>query len=151
MTALGAQFKDFHNFDSPTQLQMFMTGRELKDLTTESGDMLPGETLDDMWKRKLETAKKPHSSDIPGSGSYDSIKNEGWNPPDRSVIQAHHGFGAAGGSNTVDFGVGDGHHRIAAAADIEEQTGRQVFFPVEHSLHGKHFYESEDDAVNSLG
>jgi hypothetical protein len=151
MTALGAQFKDFHNFDNPTQLSMFMTGKELKGNITESGDVLPGQMLGDMWKSKLETAKKPLSSDIPGSGSYDSIKNEGWNPADGSVVQAKHGFGSMGGSNVVDFGVADAHHRIAAAADIEDQTGKKVFFPVEHTLGGRHFYQSEADSANSLG
>jgi hypothetical protein len=151
MTALGAQFSDFHNFDKPLQLPMFMTGKELKGLATESGDILPGQTIDDMWKSKLETAKKPLSSGIPGSGSYDSIKNEGWNPPKKSVIQTQHVLGGPSDSNMADFGVEDGHHRIAAAADIEEQTGRQIYFPVEHRVSGRHFYQSEEGTKNSLG
>ena len=152
MSALGAQFNDFHDFEKPTQLKMFMTGKELRDNTTESGDVISGQMIGDMWKSKLETAKKPLSSDTPGSGSYDSIKNEGWNPPEGGVVQAKHVIGGArGGLNKVDFGVADAHHRIAAAADIEETTGKKVYLPVEHQLSGRHFYESEADAANSLG
>jgi len=151
MTALGAQFTDFHDFDKPLQLPMFMTGKELKDQITESGDILSGQTLGDMWAGKSETSKKPLSSGIPGSGSRESIEREGWNPPEGGVIQANHVLGGPGEANLADFGVEDGHHRIAAAADIEKETGKQTFFPVEHNVYGKRFYESESDVINSLG
>lgn len=124
--ALGPQFEEFE------QLQMLMTGKELQSRITDSndrryvygrkkskkGDSL--ETMPELWSRKAEESKQPAQSGH-GSGVFDSLAEHGLYPD--TMIGLLHLT-----NRTV---VNDGHHRIAAAAELEDE-GKQVFFPVEH-------------------
>lgn len=123
----------------PEQLKLFMTGTELRNRVNFSMDALKkegpfsdpkvpvphDETLDDMWARKVEESKVPRTMGEHGSGTYESIDRLGWRAPDPVTLRYETGSGSAR--------IGDAHHRIAAAADIEAQTGRQIYIPVEHT------------------
>ena len=107
---------------NPQQLQMFMPAGELRqktanDFVVESthfntSDVPPHyhHTQEAMWELKLREAKDRTPPSMPGEawrGSlYDTIKAEGVLEP----VRVH-----------VDEGgvILDGHHRIAAAADID--------------------------------
>lgn len=125
----------------PQQLKMFMTGKELRDSMSYSYDLDPGETMDDMWDRKVDesmsefggeswdnSSSEGSSSREHGAGVYDSLKNEGlWDTPSSVVRVRHH-------VNKDSMRLRDAHHRVASAAHIEESGGRQIFFPVSHEL-----------------
>lgn len=110
----------------PQQLKLFMTGGELKDNITYSGDTLPHETLGDMWDRKVVESKEEYGH---GAGTYDSIQKHGWDPKDSWDAK---GIPIRYSSRTGSTRISNGHHRVAAAADIEEKTGKLTFFPLEH-------------------
>lgn len=59
-----------------------------------------------------------------GSGVYKSLSTEGWREGSAPLTLLHIG----------NYGrrVPDAHHRIAAAAQMEELEGKQIFFPVVH-------------------
>lgn len=118
---------------NPRQLKLFMTAQEVMDSVSDSVDRMgsytdvdhdtgeqiqvPAETMDDLWKQKLSESK--------GGGAfgrvplYDSIKEKG--------VQRHVTLQTnPDGSLTM----GQGHHRVAAAADIAKKTGRQMYVPV---------------------
>jgi hypothetical protein len=83
--------------------QQFMSAEELRQ--AEPNDFIPdlGETLEEMWDAKLAESK---SDPMDGTGSlYDSIATEGVAEP--VVLHGHW---------PVIIG---GHHRIAAAFDID--------------------------------
>ncbi len=131
-----------HENLNPHQLQMFMTGTELKDTINHSydGSLSTGGTgggpdgLNGLWKQKLKESKR--SGFGHGEGTYKSIKDRGWvadNPRYDSINLSHRSVpGAIPAWNRVERSVDDGHHRIAAAADIEAKTGKQHFIPVQH-------------------
>ena len=128
-----------HDNLNPHQLQMFMTGTELKGAINKSydGSVRTGGTegdLSGLWKVKLKESKKSDFSH--GAGTYKSIKDKGWvadNPNYDSINLSHQSVpGAIPAWDKVQRSVDDGHHRIAAAADIEAKTGRQHFIPVKH-------------------
>jgi hypothetical protein len=119
---------------NPHQLQMFMSGTELKgainksyDGSLSTGGMGGGpDGLTGLWKQKLKESKR--SGFGHGEGTYKSIKDRGWvadNPRYDSVNLSHQSVrGAIPEWNKVERSVDDGHHRIAAAADIEEKSRR---------------------------
>lgn len=118
---------------NPKQLKLFMPAQELmnsvsdsvdraweyEDVDPDTGDtvIVPEETMSDLWKIKLAESKARGS--FQKSSLYDSIKKEG--------VQRHVTLQTnADGSLTM----GQGHHRVAAAADISKRTGRQMYVPV---------------------
>lgn len=108
---LGPQFE---------QLQMFMTGKELQNRIEFSHDKQHDETLPQMWERKAYESRDPlhlRSGKVYGSLLTDGVR-------DGTIMQLSH--------QPTGARVYDGHHRIAAAADLEEQGDRQLFFPVQH-------------------
>jgi hypothetical protein len=119
---------------NPHQLQMFMTGTELKGAINHSydGSLRTGGTggapdgLTGLWKQKLKESKR--SGFGHGEGTYKSIQDRGWvadNPNYDSVNLSHKSVpGAIPAWNRVERSVDDGHHRIAAAADIEAKSMR---------------------------
>jgi hypothetical protein len=93
---------------NPMQLQMFMPARELiKKLPGDLPD-IPVTTKEDLWARKLEESKViPAGRRPPREGRlYDHIEAEGILVP----VDVHVSDGGV---------IVDGHHRIAAAADID--------------------------------
>lgn len=136
--ALGTQFE---------QLPMFMTGTDLKGTITSSADQgIPGntgETLDQMWDRKASESAYPAGAHYPpggdahhhplygggrveSAGLMDSIRQHGYNG-EPVTLYADHGVRQ----------VMDAHHRIASAAHIEAETGKQVWIPMNHRGKGR--------------
>lgn len=112
---------------NPHQLKLFMTGMELKNSITYSGDRNDDETLDDMWNRKVEESKETRG--VHGAGTYESIREHGWKPEGRyddKQIPVRYS------KSKSSMRIANGHHRVAAAADIEEKTGKLTFFPLSH-------------------
>jgi hypothetical protein len=131
-----------HHHLNRMQLPLFMTGKELKDSMVSSYDLLRhDEPMEDMWSDKIKGATRPAGSGKHGSGVYDSLEREGWNGRALNVlvtdekIEPHPDY--------IDYDVAtrrDGsmvsanaHHRIAAAAKLEEEGKRTVFIPLNHS------------------
>jgi hypothetical protein len=136
----------------PNQLAMFYGAQDLKAQINEShdtgpiteyashyglssGDLESGEfvgeheELHEMWGRKLAESKMGPETGVHGSGVHQSISEEGWRPHANVVL--HHARGEDGwGGDEVR--VHDAHHRIAAAADIEETSGKPVWINVLH-------------------
>jgi polysaccharide deacetylase 2 family uncharacterized protein YibQ len=116
---------------NPKQLKLFMTPDEIMESVSDSVDRagsytvvgyetggqitVPEETMEDLWKTKLAESKGRRQP----TSLYNSIKEHG---VQRHVtLQMEHD-----GSLTM----GQGHHRVAAAADIAKKTGRQIYIPV---------------------
>ena len=136
----------------PIQFQMFYGAQELKDTITDSGDrgrigshashygLSSGarqdfevtdekESMDEMWDRKLTEAKSDYGS-VHGGGVHESMMNEGVRPQTKVTLNW---------DDSEDYGdepsvmLGDAHHRVAAAADIERTTGRSMWINANHS------------------
>ena len=133
------------------QLKMFYGAQELKDTITESGDRgrygsfashygldsadrqsssgssgyHEKESLDEMWDRKLAESKRPVESGH-GGGVHASIVKRGY--VQASPVRMH--WDTEDGM--TDVRLSDAHHRIAAAADIEQTTGRNIWINAEH-------------------
>ena len=139
----------------PNQLQMFYSATDLKNTITESGDrgtigshashygittserqsssFDPGEeeSLDEMWSRKLAESKRPEG-EVHGGGVHESISSRGWLHGRRSDVTLHWNEDPEDAYALPDVRVWDAHHRIAAAADIEQQTGKTIWLNTEH-------------------
>jgi hypothetical protein len=117
------------------QLKLFYGGKELRDKISTPHDRFARESVSEMWNRKAEEAKEPLNDDEwwgerqHGAGVYDSISEDGWSDEPLNID-------GPGWDNHLEtktdgsFAAYDGHHRIAAAADIEEKSGRNVWIPV---------------------
>ena len=135
----------------PTQLTLFMGAKDIRDTINtshdtgpiseyashyglSSGDLESGEfegeheELHEMWGRKLAESKMGPETGVHGSGVHQSISEEGWRP--HAAVTLHRGRDEEGWSE--DVLVRDAHHRIAAAADIEEQTGKNIWIQTHH-------------------
>ena len=92
------------------------------------------ETLPQIWNRKLEESKvegDPHSFDGPhGAGVYKSMEEHGydWSKPPIPILLVRPMF-----DKPARVILDDGYHRVAAAADIEEKTGRHIPIPIEYT------------------
>jgi len=100
------------------QLKLFMTPEEIKGYVNTSGDLYDGETMDQMWERKVEESKAPRDTGH-GSGVYDALSG---GKPILSTVTALH---TSRGSELEDK-----HHRVAAQADIDATTGKETFVPM---------------------
>lgn len=111
----------------PEQMKLFMTGTELKDSITSSIDRAPMQSMDDMWKRKTRESK---GDAYHGGGTHASLKEHGWVGPGPELFHTTIP-GAIPEFTKQDLAVSDAHHRIAAAADIEQRSKgkRQIFIP----------------------
>lgn len=119
-----------HEAVHPVQFKLFMSGQEWQRSVTDSVDRVhtKGETMKAVWKEKLHESKKPHGLEH-GSGIHDALRYEGYqhNTDDPPTIYL---------SSAGEHIQGEGHHRIAAAADIERTTGRNVWIPTNYTKHG---------------
>jgi len=86
-----------------------------------------------MWKDKEQEARAAPGSSVHGAGIYESVKKYGIIPrslhPDPTggepeVHPAHDNSG---------WVQGEGHHRIAAAAAVQRDTGRQQWVPLRYT------------------
>lgn len=112
-----------HHNINPDQLKMFMTGREITDMLEGTIDS-PHLSVDEVMDYSLTESKKKLGTGH-GSGVHASVKKEGV----RNPVQLVH----------TDWGVlmGHGKHRVAAAEDIDYQSGKQRYIPVIHTEAGK--------------
>ena len=118
---------------NPDQLKMLMTGKELQRSITHSWDapldMTPGDPteLNALWEKKTFEAKQPRG--VHGAGIYSSLKSRGY---EGAPLRLHdYNVFTNAGYEVPARGVMDGHHRIAAAAALEDE-GKQVYIPVTH-------------------
>lgn len=112
---------------NPNQLKLFMTPQEIMDTISGSVD-LGDDSMEELWAEKLAESKgrtygQPKSL-------YNSIKEHG--------VQRHVTLTEERDGSLV---MGQGHHRVAAAADIAKKTGREMFIPV--------IYDSDWNYTNS--
>jgi hypothetical protein len=107
------------NQTGPMQLPMFMRATDLRESLTGTLDT-PYEHPDEVMKRKLGESKRSGSSH--GAGVHSSVSKQGVLNP----VQLVHGV--KGGLLS-----GQGHHRIAAAADIAQSSGRDMWVPLVHT------------------
>lgn len=116
-----------HDSLRPEQMSLFMTGTELKGAITQSIDRAPMQSMDDMWKRKVRESK---GDAYHGGGTHASLKANGWVGPGPELFHTVIP-GAIPEFNKQELGVSDAHHRIAAAADIEQRSKgkRTIFIP----------------------
>ena len=140
---LGPQFSDIHKYVEPVQLPLFMTGSEIIKSVTNSTDVLfpDAEGFDKMWKTKTEESKRGYKRGH-GSGTYDSLKEHGWNPNknlgemplnNKTHVTLRHLVrqNPDTGEYFTDIVMSDAHHRVAAAAELERE-GKTVYVPVDH-------------------
>jgi len=111
----------------PEQLQLFMTGTELKNRITDSIDRAPMRSMDDMWKSKLRESKGQQRH---GGGTYQSLKKNGWQGEGPGILHRRE-YSVLPEWDKDHMGVNDAHHRIAAAADIEAKSKgkREIYIP----------------------
>ena len=151
----------------PNQLQMLMTGTELKGSITDSNDRdsVRGETMDRMWERKTDESKQPKDTGH-GAGIHESIDTQGFRPELNVGITDDPGYhgavdlvhestyrnGLSKNQQKTNTKVYDGHHKIAAAADIETSSPqRNVWFNVNHRDHGGRYQtELHKETVRSI-
>jgi len=115
---------------NPHQLKLFMGGQEFQAASTHSVDMdmmgLSG--MEDVWETKLSEAMLPKESREHGAGTYDSMKEHGYNP---SLSKWDTPTLWLGNSRGVT--QGEGHHRVASAAAIERtDPKRNIWIPVNY-------------------
>lgn len=122
---------------------MFLPASEIKNYVTSSVD-LDNEVnnMEDLWEGKTEEAQAEYHRYWHGSGLYDSIKENGydWSKP-VEIWHENVGPDANIGSKDNPFMVhtgehrrtmGEGHHRVAAGAQLEKETGKTVWIPILH-------------------
>lgn len=122
--------------NSPDQFKLFMTGKEWRDSVTHStdGPIRPG-----FWEAKAGEAKAPRTG-LQGSqpAVYNEMRQHGYQhdsktPPTIILEESPSG-------KSVRRVQSEGHRRIAAAATIEEETGRPVYIPtnyVDNTISGR--------------
>ena len=99
------------------QLKMFMTPNEIIGSVDDSVDRSDEEDLDQLWEMKeSELDNSPEYSNL-----KESVNKEGVKRPVTLTVD----YGNKG--NLV---MGDGHHRVVAAYQKQERTGRQQHVPV---------------------
>ena len=124
---------------NPNQFKLFMTGTEWKDSVTHSTDG----PIEHVWKEKTEQAASPYNPaygekdvrQVHGAGLKDSLLEHGYhhdpsNPP--TIVLENSPSG-----KTTRHVQSEGHHRIAAMADIESETAgtdkpRTFFVPTRY-------------------
>lgn len=128
------------------QLQMFMPAKDLVARVGMSYDQKKKEDLSQMWDRKLAESKAPatdklhdvqwrggrghrvtiaeYPSATHGAGVHDSLRTKGFVG---KAIPVRHGDFPGSETRNDGLRLEDGHHRVAAAADLD------ILIPVEHS------------------
>ena len=116
----------------PVQFKLFMSGTEWKNTVTSSVDLGFGgpATMDELWDQKLAESKVSKPSRLHGAGLHEAISEQGYqhDREDPPTIRVGHRHGQGGNEMTQ----AEGHHRIAAAADIERTTGQHVWIPTNY-------------------
>lgn len=87
----------------------------------------PSPAMGALWAQKEWEARQPAESYEHGSGLYDRIHS---GEQVHTPIEVHLGESAAQDKQY------EGHHRIAASAAVQRDTGRQQFVPVKYNTYG---------------
>jgi hypothetical protein len=126
----------------PVQMKLFMTGTELKNEITSSIDRAPMQSMQGMWDRKRRESKRESGH---GAGTHASLKQRGWVGPGPELFHTTIP-GAIPEWDKEELGVSDAHHRIAAAADIEQRSKgkRNIWIP---TTNRSQFRRGEDRQV----
>lgn len=123
MKSKGSQF---------TQLPMFMDAGSLQShLTGAVDEDYSRPPTQDLWNEKLAESK----SAGPDGSLYNKIRRKGVQHPVTVLVPKYDHFD---GQKWV---MGDGHHRVAAAAEIQRKTGKTMYVPIIHDA--KDFMASE--------
>lgn len=118
----------------PEQLALFMSATDLWKMLNVSYDRHPVadpsgrprlETMDELKERKVAESKQPSSILTHGGGVYSSIWDKGYASDVEPIDLVH--------QTTGSKRLRDGHHRVAAASDIEQKYGDPVWIPLVHS------------------
>lgn len=126
---LGPQFQ---------QLKMFMTGNEIKQSITgsvdapDADDDNDNDVMAEMWDQKVDEShyrRADPRDDVHGQSLYDNVDEEGARMPVTMFHPRSYMY------STGSMIHGDGHHRTAISADVEDRTGRQIYIPVLHDAH----------------
>lgn len=109
----------------PNQFKLFMTGTEWQSQVTHSTDG----PISSLWAEKEARASTPNTGGH-GTGVRSSIERYGYqqdpdSPPTIVLEDAPNG-------KSVRKVQSEGHHRVAAAAAIERDTGNPVFIPTNY-------------------
>ena len=124
---------------SKDQLKLFMTGTEWKASINDSMDRDwitdgPGdyrqENMGELWSRKEDEAREPKKQDHHGSGLYDAIKKDGYDPNKADIENGDVGPKIV--RYRGELTQVEGHHRIAAAAAVEKDTGKLSWIPTNY-------------------
>ena len=123
--------------DNPEQLQMFMRPHEILNKLSGFIDDTDAHLSDPKWypNSKLHAEKLQEAID---SGLHDGIETDG--------ILNHIVLETA--PHTTKFRMGNGHHRLSAALDLEER-GHQIDIPVIHDT--DHMYDTTDEYKHMYG
>jgi len=113
---------------NPDQLKLFMTGTEWQDFVTHSTDG----PLEHIWPQKEQESRAPAASGRHGAGVYDSLKSEGYNHFKGVNSPATIIFEESPDGKSVRHVQSEGHHRVAAAAAVERDTGKPVYLPTNY-------------------
>lgn len=133
MTVHGArpqENKDMSYPGKPEQLKLFMTGTEWQNDVTHSTD---GPT-DVVWKEKEQQSRaSANQRNAPhGAGLYDSMKAEGFNRSKSLNSTPTIVIETNPSGKEYRRTQSEGHHRVAAAAAIERDTGKPVYLPTNY-------------------
>lgn len=109
----------------PNQFKLFMTGQEWKSQVTHSTDG----PISAIWADKEARAAVPNDGGH-GTGVRSSIERYGYQH-DREVPPTIILEDAPNGKSTRMV-QSEGHHRVAAAAAIERDTGNPVYIPTNY-------------------
>lgn len=111
------------NVVNPNQLKLFMTGTEWQKSVTHSTDG----PIDVVWQEKEQQSKNPGTHH--GAGLYQSIQKHGYMhvDPKPTII-----FETAPNGKSERVVQSEGHHRVAAAAALERETGKETFIPTNY-------------------
>lgn len=121
--------------DNPEQLQMFMRPHEI---LNKLHSFLDDEGIDDPRDYPYSDLHDEKLSEAKGMGLHDSIETDGVR--DHVVLET--------APHTTKFRMGNGHHRLSVALDLEEK-GHQVDIPV---IHDNNFmYNSTDEYKKIYG
>lgn len=109
----------------PEQLKLFMTGKEWKGYVNNSTDG-PLETI---WPEKEAQARaSANQRNAPhGAGTYDSLMEHGYDAKKSVNSPPTIVFETSPSGKQLRRTQSQGHHRVAAAAAIEEDTGKPVY------------------------
>ena len=107
------------------QLQMLMRPQQL--MSIPSVDQSLDESISDVWDEKQE--------DNDSGGEYSQVADSVIESGVRQPVIAYHGRADKG------MMMGNGHHRVSAAAESEDRYGNQSWIPV---IHDKDWMGTDD-------